>query len=54
MRRIMWIGVIWWRAIPQAPTTPKHDPTEIWENLEQVHRVRGFATRLALVENSGV
>jgi gag-polypeptide of LTR copia-type/Zinc knuckle len=32
----------------QLPHARFSDPTEIWENLEQVHRARGFATRLAL------
>ena len=32
----------------QLPHARYEDPQEIWENLEQVHRARGFATRLAL------
>jgi hypothetical protein len=32
----------------QLPHARYDDPKEIWENLEQVHRARGFATRLAL------
>ena len=32
----------------QLPHAHYEDPTEIWENLEQVHRARGFATCIAL------
>jgi hypothetical protein len=32
----------------QLPHTRHLDPKEIWDSLEQVHRARGFATRLAL------
>jgi hypothetical protein len=35
----------------QLPHARYDDPQEIWENLEQVHRARGFATRLALRRN---
>jgi hypothetical protein len=34
--------------VSQLPHVRYDDPKEIWENLEQVHRARGFATRLAL------